>query len=247
MTDVGKALARQARGVVRDRSAEDPVREAGCRRHVQMAARHGWRQRDRSGVHSGADPRHAVRVFAGRLRSRPASSARPARRASTATCRRPKSSARCASRRNISATCRTSSAAHQRRDDGHGRAIAEFRQRRARDERDARRPRLRPGQQARHAVDRRPRADDRQVVGDASMYRLPCRCMRRTTSCAPNWCRSTRNTRSPNCSAPASASRSRAAHLDHVRVHHAERCQRPARARAPADQADAPLPTARST
>ncbi len=45
---------------------------------------------------------------------------------------------------------------HQCGDDGHGRAADEFRQRRARDERDARRPGLRPYQQARDPVDVRP-------------------------------------------------------------------------------------------
>ncbi len=53
--------------------------------------------------------------------------------------------------------------AHQCRDDGHGRAAAQFRQRRARDESDARRSGFRPGQQARNPVDRRSRADDRQA------------------------------------------------------------------------------------
>ena len=86
---------------------------------------------------------------------------------------------------------------HQRGDDGHGRAADEFRQRRARHERDARRPGLRPGQQARDPVDLRPGAADRSPV---------CRkrrvaggvCMRRTTRCARPWCRSTRSTRSPS-------------------------------------------------
>ncbi len=48
--------------------------------------------------------------FAGRLRDSIASSARPARRASTATFLPARSSARCSSPRNIWAMCRTSSA-----------------------------------------------------------------------------------------------------------------------------------------
>jgi 23S rRNA (adenine2503-C2)-methyltransferase len=41
----------------------------------------------------------------------------------------------------------------------------------------------------------------------AATCRWRCRCMRRTTNCALNSCRSTRNIRSPNCSAHASATR----------------------------------------
>ena len=56
----------------------------------------------------------------------------------------------------------------------------------------------RPGQQARDAVHRRHGADDRPACRGESTCRWRCRCTQPTTSCAPSWCRSTRNTRSPN-------------------------------------------------
>ena len=130
-------------------AADGAVRQGVHRRHAQVAAGHGPAQRHRGRVHPRQGPRHALRLLAGRLRvelpvlldrhaglqPQPLDGRdhRPGVGRGASPGQRPAPAAQ----------------ADQRGDDGDGRAAHEFRQRRSRDEHHARRPGLRPRQQAR--------------------------------------------------------------------------------------------------
>ncbi len=184
-----QGTSREAQRHLLRRPADDRVREGRGRRHAQVAVGHGWRQRHRNGLYPGADPRHALRVVPGRLRPElpvlfhghaglfPQPVHRRDHRPGMGRGQTPRQRAAPAAPH------------HQRGDDGHGRAVAELRQRGQGHEPDARRPGFRPGEQARHAVHGRPRADDRQALGRKRRLPRRCRCTRPTTSCVPSWCR----------------------------------------------------------
>ena len=85
MTDLGKDFRRRLAEIAEIRTPEILEFAGLGRRHAQVGAQVRGRAGDRDGVHPGARPRHAVHLEPGRLRRWTASSARPARRASTAT------------------------------------------------------------------------------------------------------------------------------------------------------------------
>ena len=89
------------------------------------------------------------------------------------------------------------SSAHQHRRHGHGRADGELRSHVGGAAHDHRPGRVRAGRAARHGLDRRAAAGHPQD-GRASRSRStwPSACTRRTTPCAPGWCRSITATRS---------------------------------------------------
>ena len=168
MTDLAKPLRERAGRRCAIRGADRHPRHDRRRRHAQVAARRRQRQRGRIGLHPRGRPRHAVHLVAGGLRARlrvlldgqaglqPQPDDRRDHRPALA--RQPHA----AGRWSHGAVDRAGPAAdHQRRDDGHGRAARQLRQRRAGAAAHARRQRLRPVAAARHAVDVGPRAADR--------------------------------------------------------------------------------------
>ena len=110
---------------------------------------------------------------------------------------------------------------HQRRDDGHGRAAAELRQRDPGAAADARRQCLRPFAPAGDGVAPPAWCPGSTGCATSARWRSPSRCMRRTTRCATGWCRSTASTRSPSWSGVQPLPRKGAARLHHLRVRHA--------------------------
>ncbi len=168
MTDLAKPLRERLAAEAAVEAPRVITRHDRGRRHAQVAARRRQRQRGGVGVHPGGRPRHAVHLVAGRLRARlrvlldgqagiqPQPHHRRDRRPAVAR------QSRAARRRGHGAVDRARPPAdHQRRDDGHGRAAREFRQRRAGAAAHARRQRVRAVAPPRHAVDVGPGAADR--------------------------------------------------------------------------------------
>ncbi len=70
MTDLSAPFAQATRGDGDARRAPRAESRAFGRRHAQVAPQHRRRASDRDRVHSRAEPRHAVHLFAGGLRAR---------------------------------------------------------------------------------------------------------------------------------------------------------------------------------